>query len=79
MIFFKKIDTYLFYILLYNENLKHPEIPSHINKKDISKCFICNQKNDIIEDITSLTKQNIVINVDQTNDITIIDNNNNEL
>ena len=50
-------------------------IEKNINKKDISKCFICNQKNDIIQDITSFTKQNIVINVEQTNDITVIDNN----
>ena len=49
-------------------------IEKNINKKDISKCFICNQKNDIIQDITSF-KQNIVINVHQSNDITIIDNN----
>ncbi len=50
-------------------------IEKNLNKKDISKCFICNQKNDIIQDITSFNRQNIIINVEQTNDITVIDNN----
>lgn len=50
-------------------------IEKNINKKDISKCFICNQKNDIIQDITSFTRQNVIIDIDETNDITVINNN----
>ena len=57
-------------------------IHSNINNKDISKCFICSQKNDIIQDIVSMNnniyfhnnQSNIYIDMEQDIDI---DNQNN--
>ena len=43
----------------------HNWINSNITNKNISKCFICNQDNDIIKDITSFNyNRHIIINVD---------------
>jgi len=50
-------------------------IQSNINNKDISKCFICSQKNDIIEDIVSWKSKEYFnnneynINIHTTNDL----------
>ena len=41
-------------------------IHSNINNKDISKCFICSQKNDIIQDIVSMNN-NIYFHNNQSN------------
>ena len=48
-------------------------INKNISKKNISKCFICSQKNVIIEDIVSYNKEDIIVL--DTNSIT--NNNNN--
>ena len=66
-------------------------IKNNINKKDISKCFICSQDNDIIYDITSFNNNNnnddnnnnnnnnndddIIINVANQSNVLLIDNN----
>ena len=43
----------------------HNWINSNITNKNISKCFICNQDNDIIKDITSFNyNRHIIIHVD---------------
>lgn len=56
-------------------------IRKNISKKNISKCFICSQKNVIIEDIVSYNKEDeIVIDYTSTNSITNNNNNiNNEI
>ena len=41
-------------------------IHSNINNKDISKCFICSQKNNIIQDIVSMNN-NIYFHNNQSN------------
>ena len=43
----------------------HNWINSNITNKNISKCFICNQDNDIIKDITSFNyRTHIIIHLD---------------
>ena len=60
-------------------------IKNNINKKDISKCFICSQDNDIIYDITSFNNNNnnnnnnnddIIINVANHSNVFLLSNNN---
>lgn len=50
-------------------------INKNISKKNISKCFICSQKNVIIEDIVSYNKEDIIVL--DNNSITNNNNNNN--
>jgi hypothetical protein len=52
-------------------------IQSNINNKDISKCFICNQNNDIIEDIVLWNSQKFFNNDKYINIHTINNNENN--
>jgi hypothetical protein len=52
-------------------------IQSNINNKDILKCFICNQNNDIIEDIVLWNSQKFFNNDKYINIHTINDNENN--
>jgi len=52
-------------------------IQSNINNKDISKCFICSQKNDIIEDIVLWNSNKFFNNEKYINIHTINDNENN--
>jgi hypothetical protein len=52
-------------------------INKNISKKNISKCFICSQKNVIIEDIVSYNKEDIIVL--DTNSITNNNNINNEI
>lgn len=52
-------------------------IQSNINNKDISKCFICNQNNDIIEDIVLWNSKKFFNNEKYINIHTINDNENN--
>jgi len=56
-------------------------IRKNISKKNISKCFICSQKNVIIEDIVSYNRDNeLGIDYSTTNSITNNNNNiNNEI
>jgi len=51
-------------------------IQSNINNKDILKCFICNQNNDIIEDIVLWNSQKFFNNDKYINIHTINDNEN---
>ncbi len=53
-------------------------IRSNINNKDISKCFICSQKNDIIEDIVLWNSKKIFNNEKYINIYTTNNLNNNE-
>ena len=53
-------------------------IQSNINNKDISKCFICSQKNDIIEDIVLWNSKKIFNNEKYINIYTTNNLNNNE-
>jgi len=53
-------------------------IQSNINNKDISKCFICSQKNDIIEDIVLWNSKNFFNNEKYINIYTTNNLNNNE-
>jgi hypothetical protein len=53
-------------------------IQSNINNKDISKCFICNQKNDIIEDIVLWNSKKFFNNEKYINIYTTNNLNNNE-
>lgn len=53
-------------------------IQSNINNKDISKCFICSQKNDIIEDIVLWNSKKFFNNEKYINIYTTNNLNNNE-
>ena len=57
----------------------HNWINSNITNKNISKCFICSQDNDIIRDITSFNyNRQIVIHLDNDyNDSLLLDNESN--
>ena len=54
-------------------------IQSNINNKDISKCFICSQQNDIIEDIVLWNSKKFINNNEIYINIHNTDNLNNNL
>ena len=57
----------------------HNWINSNITNKNISKCFICSQDNDIIKDITSFNyTTQIVIHLDNDYNSLLLDNESNE-
>ena len=64
------LSTNDFYnVTIYNNDVHihclHNWINSNITNKNISKCFICNQDNDIIKDITSFNYiRHIIIHLD---------------